>query len=126
LGESSGADCLLRAGFVGRSGSGGGAGEGDFVIGADIDCGSTIGSLSGIPSGVEDSSSVVSNGVRLSGLLGVSKDVVLAELLLSPSPTNVYPFKLFDIELLSNPLSSPKPFIVPDLETDVESVNIDE
>ena len=76
----------------------------------------------GIPGRVEDSGSVDSIGVRLSSLLGVSKDVVLPELLLSPSPMNVYPFKLLDVELRSNPLSPLKLSMGPDLEIDVESL----
>ena len=80
--ESSAGDCFIGGGLAGRSGSGRGAGEGEFVMGVDVDGGCKIDLSADI---CEESGSMVSIGVRFSNRSGESKDDILAELLLSPA-----------------------------------------
>ena len=84
-------------------------------MGAEGGCSSETGSVNMGGGGVETGSGCVSS-VAEAAADGVSREVELADLLVSPSPMKVYPFKLLDVELLSSALSTPRLLLVPDLE----------
>src|SRR5271155_4636397 len=131
LAESSGNEGFVGGGF--RSGMGGGTGDGGFVVGAEGGCSSETGSVNmGGGGGVQTGSGCVSSEAEAAAD-GVSREVELADLLVSPSPIKVYPFKLLDVEVLSSAPSTPRLLLVPDLDilfteslTDGDSLNIGE
>jgi len=87
LAESSG---TVGFAVVLRSGTGGGTGDGGFVMGAEGGCNSEVGSLNmGGGGGGVDVGSGRARSTAEAAADGVSREVELAELLVSPSPMNV-------------------------------------